>query len=845
VLNQSSIPRVTVFRDDKTLHAMALAPLMALAISGCLIAAMPLRAAAEEQAPASEAPAAETQGTEDSQDSVLDDLFGSAEASAAPEATAADAQPPTAQSEPAGVEALLPVIAVPQQATPTPPLKEPPSSATQLEEIVVTATKRAANVREIPASIAAISGDELEQRGAQDTADIVKLVPGVNLTSTGDSPQRITIRGISSDIGTGPTTGILFGNVSFTETFAPVVALDPNPFDMASVEILKGPQGTLFGGSALNGAVRYVPTPPRFDEFEVKWFGQYTSIHEGDAAPTYGAAVNLPLYSDALALRVMAFDRTAPGYIDNTRIDIEDTNETRQQGARALLGWRPDGDWDVLLTTAWQDTKIEDVGIADNGEGRLETNDRPRQSPNHTEYSMANLTVTYDSDWAQFVSDTSYIQKDGRNLFDATSRSLGNGALPLIAQYYRGDSTTYGQEFRLVSPEDSDSRWKWVAGLFAWQQNLENTLTVPLAVELTPLTTIIDMLNLEALSSLFADGSPVVLQTVGDVEVREFAAFGEVTRRIGDDVELALGGRFYRTTSGGTNTQSGAFILAQSGQSPNVLEGEIAETGFNPKASLLWHVNDDILTYGLVSKGFRVGGIQSGLTTPLSANPAPDTYKSDTLWNYELGIRTQFFDNTLRLDLTGFWVDWQDPQSLQPDASGLAVYVDNVGGVRSRGADLSLQYLLPFGVMFTTAVSYADTVTTEDFTTSDGTVYAAGADWPLAPKWQTSSNLSFMLPIDEWTLGGFATYSAIGPTVPVFGFKEVFDYHQLDLQLSVANQRLSWLPQVALILNNVTDERGTTNYFSSGIPTAESAAEEYYYITPRSVTVRLMGSFGN
>ena len=724
---------------------------------------------------------------------------------------------------------------------------EAASSAPQIEEVVITATKRAENIREVPASIVSVSGAELEQRGAQDTADLVKLVPGVNLTSTGDSPPRVTIRGISSDIGTSSTTGILFGNVSFTETYAPVVALDPNPFDMASVEVLKGPQGTLYGASALNGAVRYVPTTPRFGEYEVKYFGQYAWVNEGASAPTYGAAVNLPLVSDELALRVMAFDRTAPGFIDNTRTGQKDVNETDQQGARALLGWRPTESWDVLLTTAWQSTKYRDVGIADNDEGRLESADRARTSPNHVEYSMIDLNLSYDAEWAQLVSDTSYIDKKGRNFFDASSRLTGNGDIPLSAQTYAGDSETYAQEFRLVSPSDIDSHWKWVAGVSAFQQDMKNILSVPLAVDLTPAATIINALG-PVFGGLFAtSGSPLMVQTAADVKVKELAAFGEVTRKLGEDdqLEVTLGGRLYRTSSGGDNVQSGLYALLIHGLQgrpvPYTLTAKVKEEGFNPKASVLYHFNDDILGYALVSKGFRVGGVQTGITS----NSVPDTFKSDTLWNYEAGLRTQFFNNTLRVDLTGFWVDWKNPQTLQPDPSGLAVYIDNVGGVRSRGGDLSLQYLFPWsGLMFTSSVSYADTVTTEDFSTASGDTYAKGSTWPLAPKWQTSSNLSFMRPAGNWLLGGFATYSTIGSAVPTFGGHKVFGYQQVDLQLSASNERIKWLPQVALILNNVTDERGLTNAFTSGVPSPELAAQEYYYITPRSFIVRLSGSFG-
>ncbi|WP_162932290.1 TonB-dependent receptor plug domain-containing protein [Solimonas sp. K1W22B-7] len=138
---------------------------------------------------------------------------------------------------------------------------------------MVTATKRDKALSEIPASIVSVSAEELERRGIQGVEDIVKLVPGVNLTADLGIP-RITIRGIAAETGTNLTTGVLFGNISFVDSYVPVVALDPNPFDLQSVEILKGPQGTLFGASALNGAIRYVPAPPQFGEMTARYFTQ-------------------------------------------------------------------------------------------------------------------------------------------------------------------------------------------------------------------------------------------------------------------------------------------------------------------------------------------------------------------------------------------------------------------------------------------------------------------------------------------------------------------------------------------------------------------------------------------
>ena len=647
-----------------------------------------------------------------------------------------------------------------------------------IEEVIVTATKRSENLREIAGSISAFSGEDLEARGAQNTEDIIKLVPGANLTSTGDSPARVTIRGISSDIGTSSTTGILFGNVSFSDTYVPFVSLDPNPFDMQSVEVLKGPQGTLYGASALNGAVRYVPERPSFEAAELKWFAQQTSIKGGAKEPTYGAALNVPIVSDKLAMRAMGFKRIAPGYVDNLQLGVKDVNEVEQEGGRVLLAFQPTDRWDTLFTAAWQDTLKKDVGIVDSDDGALVTRNRPRKSPDDTNYKLANLSVSYTWRWANFVYDGSYVEKTGERFFDASSRVSGSGDLALQAQVYTGESETIGNEFRIVSNDEFHKDFKWTIGYFDWKQDIQTTLTVPVAVDAPFVSGILDFLSPLQLQSsdLFnAQGNPIVIGSVADVVVEEQAIFGELSYHVTEDVEISLGGRKYKTTSGGDNRQNGLFVLTQQGSPNYTLSGRVEEDGFNPKLSVTWNVTDEILTYALASKGFRVGGVQFGVTTPLSQNSAPETFESDTLWNYELGIRTEWFDNTLRLDLTAYQVDWDKPQSLQPDASGLAVYIDNVGGVESKGLDVAVQYLFPWaGLMLTSSLSYADTVTTAEFSTSNGTAIPSGSPWPLAPKTQSATTLSFQQVFGNWAVGGFASYTSIGATQPFFNGMEIY-----------------------------------------------------------------------
>ncbi|NGY03309.1 TonB-dependent receptor [Solimonas terrae] len=755
----------------------------------------------------------------------------------------ASAAPVSADTAPAALADNGANAAAADATTPASQTEAASSGASgQIAEVIVTATKRRKNLRDIPASIASIPGDELEQRNAQTAQDIVKLVPGVNYTEAPDSPPRITVRGISAQPATSFTTGVMFGDVSFTDEYVPLVALDPNPFDLQSVDVLKGPQGTLFGASGFNGAIRYVPKAPEFGVWRIKYFGEYTDLSDGGLKPTYGGAVNAPIGED-LALRVTGFHRDSPGYVDNLRTGKNDANEVTQDGVRGILGWQPSDPFMARLTYAWQGTQIDDASTTDNGDGNLSSNVRPRSSPQQNRYQLADLNLAYDFGGARLVSESSYVYKKLDNYFDA-SRTLLGGALPLLAQVYAAHSDTYAQELRLVSPDDKNAAWQWVTGAFWSRQKVYDRLDITLGDPSVPVDVLLPVLDalLPGLGGLAGpDGQLDAVSTVSDVTVEEKAIFGEVTRRLWTDLELTLGGRYYWTNSGGSNTLGGAITLATTGSPTSVTQAEIHEQGFNPKASLLWHLTPDVLAYTTAAKGFRVGGVQAGATLPPSP-PPPATFKSDTIWNYEAGLRTQWFDRKLHADIAGFYERWHHPQYLQPDSTGLLSFISNVGGVKSVGGEATLQALLPVpGLMLTVSAAYADTVTTEPFTASDGSEVPVGARWPFSPHWQTATTLAYAVDLSPWNLNGAVTHTYMGKATNNLAQEApVFDYQQWDVQLSIDNERLLWLPEITLSANNLLDERGVVNHVYAGGATPYS---DYTYIQPRAITVRLSGHF--
>ncbi|WP_370305821.1 TonB-dependent receptor [Sinimarinibacterium flocculans] len=739
------------------------------------------------------------------------------------------------------IEALIPVESL-TASPPEPDSSLEPARKPPIEEIVVTANKREEVLRDIPASIAVLDGESLEQSGAQGIDDFLKLVPGVNIIPNEPGAVKVTIRGISSELGTNSTTGTLFGNVSFNDAYFPFVALDPNPFDMHNVEVLKGPQGTLYGASALNGAVRYVPQSPELDAFEVKYFAQYTQVSEGHGAPIYGAAANLPL-GDSLAVRLVGFDRRSPGYIDDTGRGLEDINRIRQRGARVMAQWRPTDALQVSLLYLRQDTGFDDAPFADNRDGRLSRDNTPGPSPRDSYYDMGNLALAYEFDRFTFHAETALVRKRFEEAPELSRLATGEADTSTISSEIFFDSDTWSQELRLSSAADMDHPWRWVAGAFWQEQPIDSgfdIFTTPGVSTLTPIA-IPDLSayggGLPAGNAFITPGGQAVLgHQRADITVRELALFADVTRDLGDDWQASLGLRGYRTTSGGVTRASGALY----GVVENVNDGEVAERGLTPKASLRWQPSDRFQSYVLVSRGFRVGGIQP--TASSLSTTAPRSFESDTIWNYEGGVRTQWLDDQLYADLTLFHADWDQPQLAQRDPSNpnpVATYYDNVGGAKSDGAELALQWRTPVdGLSVSVSAAYTRTVTTEAFTTGAGVETTPGTPWPYAPRWQTATVIAYERPLaDGWGIHGSLTHTLISEAYTTLANDvPVFDYELVDLQLGVTDGAAIW-PSLTLTLSNLTDERGINQSAFTG------PANDVVYVRPRAVTLHLGGRF--
>lgn len=772
------------------------------------------------------------------------------------EATAADDAKPVSGDAPTSAQQstteILDTIPVSlrskaQQAEAT--IKAPPRS---LEEIVVTATKRAEPVRDIPATINVLAGKDLEREGVQSIDQIVTLVPGVNLSDdgTGGTAKRITIRGISTAPSANPTAGTLFGDIPFSDPFIPKVQLDPNPFDMATVEVLKGPQGTLFGGTGLNGLIRYVPESPKFDAFQLKYYTQRNSYPgNGGSAWSYGGVFNTPFADHTAALRVMAFKRNSPGYVDDSRSNGKpDVNTLSQYGFRGALAWQPNEDWKISLLGATQHTNEDDISYTENYNGQLEHDTAPRPSPAQSVYTLGALTVERSFDWATLTSQTSYFKKKYNVSLDA-SRIIGGllpqvaGQVPLIGGADDNHSQGVTQEFRLASVP-GDSPWKWLAGAFYYKLHLYDCAAIGALQGLPPLQ-IPDFLNGLLTSPCPGNESRigdqlVVGQLIGDVTLKEQALFGELTRELGDDWEATLGARVYRIQTSGSVATSGVLYSSSNQGQAVSRDADVGQHGISPKGSIVYHPTEDLRAYLSASRGFRFGGPQIAASTPTTTVPA--TYRSDSLWNYELGLRTDWLDRTLRIDASAYYIDWKNPQIYQISSDGLTNYIDNVGGAKGKGVETSLSYLIPFvpGLSLDASASWNRTTTATVFMSQKAGAIPVGSPWPLAPKWQTSTTLSYTVPVATWQLGGSVRHTYLGKACNTIECtRQVFGYRTLDLSLFATPGDDSYWPGLSVSLNNLTDERGYSNIVTNPSP----ASDTINYIAPRALVLRLSGSF--
>lgn len=693
---------------------------------------------------------------------------------------------------------------------------------TTVEDVVVTASRREEKLQDVPIAVQALSGDKLQELGITDFQKLLLFLPDVHAAGRGPGQNTVYIRGLSTDTasiliggsaGTNPNVAVYLDDVAVS---MPVRNLDVYAADLERIEVLKGPQGSLFGASAMGGAIRYITAKPNLNDFQSGFSLSYATTKSGDDSASGQGFVNIPIIKDKLAVRLVVYNDSKGGYIDNIpatyqmpltspgfrgrpgfaniarpivnngTVAEKNFNSADYRGLRIAVAYQINDDWSVGVQHLTQTLKTEGVfdydptlpdlqvrrfnpdDLRDQGDvsawtlkgrlGQLDLlytggyiNRRAVQRTDYTNYSSSGpFAVYYNCDYAAYVH-----AYGGSAVLPATAACHN----PKNHVFNQTRNTRFTEEFRISTP--AENRLRAIGGLYYDKDHVysqdhfayEGSLQSGFPSQNRPLS------NVTAIDRNITD--PTV-QFINDItrSNRQLAAFGEVAFDIiPEKLTLTVGGRYYDqkvTIAGGASFGS---RFNQNGDNGRPVEGARftprTEKGFIPKINLTYRPVQDIMVYATYSEGFRPGGFNRGGGTPGAAGSSfvvPISYGTDTVKNYEIGWKTQFFNNSLQLNGAAYYIKWDNIQSqvYRPRDSFLT-FVQNAADAEIRGVEGSMIWRGISGLTVTAAFTYLDSELTR-VTTGVSNLRPVGSRLALTPDLQGNIGARY-----EWTVAGDAT----------------------------------------------------------------------------------------
>jgi len=700
-------------------------------------------------------------------------------------------------------------ILSPQAQAQQTPAPEAPKGSILLEEIIVTATKRRESVREVSGGVSAVTGAQLEAIGAQSFADYIQRTPGVVFNDYQPGTSHVVIRGVATSSGNVQgqgTTGYYINEVPLTEPGWTIVIPDVDTFDVNRVEVLRGPQGSLFGSASMGGAVNYIANKADATGLDMAVESTLSQTKNADLGYTMKGMVNVPVVEDKLAVRAAGSFRRDQGFIDNIGIGKDGSGDVAVGGGRLSVVWKPDDLTEVSWLSLYQKTDADDEPYRNPTVGELERSTSLAE-PNTTDVEIHSLRVDRDLGFATLTAMGAYQKKKQDFIFDFSPYRAAYNAdlgLNLTSPLYiasGGDSEGKSGELRLASKDDGPFKWLIGAMYFETDKHLYEGLGAEGAAA-----------AFDA-SPLYGPGTGAIIAPDGrifnayytDLKGKESALFGEASYNVTPEWKLTAGGRLFKTevTSIATSSGFSAYPVV-----PAATVDKSKEDGFTPKLSLTYTPSRDLMVYGLYSEGFRFG---TPNTQGLSAYPVPSGSKSDTLKNYELGIRTSHLDGDLTLDLTAFYVDWKDIQ-LRLQTPDNFNYASNGSAADIKGLEFSGAWHATDNLDLQTSVTYMEARLKEDLfilwygTAPKGSRLAGSADWSIANTaiYQFEAEYDPTLTLAHRYIS--KGISDMNSAVPGVTPNEQGGYNIFDARLGGHFAGST----ITLFVNNITDKRGVT-----------------------------------
>ena len=755
----------------------------------------------------------------------------------------------------AALSAVLAYGAQAQQATTA------PAKGAGLEEIVVTATKREASLHDVPFSVAAVTADQIRNNGAGNIVELARNVAGLAITDLGPGQSQIAIRGVSAgqvirdQPGVKPQVGVYLDETPISVAlFTP----DLDLFDLDRFEVLRGPQGTLFGSGSIAGTLRYITAQPKLGKTEGSFEIGGSTVANGGTGGDIKGAINLPA-SDTTAVRLVGYHDELPGFITaygpNGSVE-KAANSGTKDGARVALTWKPN---DVLTVTprlVYQKLKTDGYPRIDvynilanpytTTEPAINLGERGQyrqfREGIDDDFKLGDLKLTGDLGVATLTSITSYtdrkitVLRDASQLTGSVTYQLGGTSADVRTNsplYDRHHLKALSQELRLAS--NGNGALQWLGGIYFEHLKRDYGQDLP-----TPGydAIVTRLLGPGVTSDVF--GAPPDTPFYSDLHYNftQYAAFGELTYKFTNQTSFTAGARWFRFDEDRTLYFGGLFS-APTGPTP--IPGSTSSNGLAPRAILSFDATDDIKINAEISRGFRLGGINDPLNAPLctsddlaSFGGHPD-WKDEWATNYEIGAKMRFADRRVTFNVAAFYSDIKDLQVPADAGSCSSRVVFNVPKARSQGLEAELFARVNENWDFGLSATYADATLQSSVLDNAGNPIAgmaSGNRMPTAPKLQAVASVGFTLPAafaSKWdfysnvvgqyvgdsytqigdevagfgTVDGGAFFHFGNPTVNGFTFDPKLPSYQI-INLRAGIKASGW--DIGAYINNVTDE---------------------------------------
>ena len=714
--------------------------------------------------------------------------------------------------------------------------EEPRADEGFLEEITVTATKRDEAAQDVGLSLTAVDDELLEREGIDSFSELAVGVAGLAFGERGPGQSLVVLRGVNSSttqFNTDEPESKETVGIYFDETPVSLNGYNPDPrlFDVERVEVLRGPQGTLFGSGSLSGTIRYISKPPDPSASDGKVSTSFSGTSGGGNNFDANVMLNVPLASDRAAFRITTYSRSHDGFVDNVapQVDVrhplfgqtgplsnegfENVNTDSTWGGRLQLLLQNEEKWKATFRLYHQDTSTggyptEDTFAPDDpvpgnnpGDASLGDYQQSRlfEEPSRDSFTLVSAEVRASLGSAELVSVTSVLERSLDQNFESTDIVpvlVSFGVLPFPIDYTTPlpqmlnnitEAEDLIQEFRLVST--AESRWSWLVGAFYNEQDKSFAQDAP-----SP--GLDDVLGFSVGDNIF--------QSFQTFEDRQVAFFGEVGLDLSDRFRAIAGLRWFDFEQDMEFDSIGGFFSAGLD-----VRSRLEEDGVNPKFSLEYRPANDQLWYATVAEGFRLGGTNDPIPPICGIGSAGDSFSSDSLTNVEIGYKGSWRDR-VRFNGAAYRIDWEDVPVADSRTCGFAV-TRNAGSVETSGVEFDLALAPTSSFDVSLSVSLTDAQFSEAFESEDGSfMIPGGTETPLTPELAYGLRATWYFPVTvgDLSAAGFvnATWSHTSErfnNANVLTRVEMEPYDLAGFQFGLEGER--W--RATMFADNLLDER--------------------------------------